>query len=348
MKIDSKLIYAVAGSVITLLFVFVFNVLFLSDNLVPTTQNSIALECPDQSAAHEYASNETKQQNEPVPTPVSNQVIEDRTEPEVAETFVKDECDEQCVNSLTSQLISGKNLGEDDGFVITSEQANKIADLIQTNPSKLSEFESTLSSLRGQDGRDSILYVFSRLPDDQVEEIARRLSSSDNTRNRVDAISLLSSISNRNPGVQDEIKQIINTEHDPDILLKAIKASHSLSPDNVDSTTRNRLSNLINTGSDEEIRSQALITKMNIVQSDSDLRNDVTTALTSGSTRFKQAGLQALDNVLAKQKNGENSDDWSINNELRLNVEKIANDPNADPRTRVEALNLIRRHYYNR
>jgi len=345
MQIDSKLIYAVAGSLITLLLVFLFQLLFLSNDLVPSTQTTAALECPTIAEEPQYVDTDEYQQNYNQTAATINP--EPLAQTNSSEEVFLDECDEQCANNIAAQLISGKNLDEDDGFHITSEQANKVAKLIQEDPTMLAEFETTLGSLKGQDGRNSILYVFSQLQDNQVADIARKLSTSSNTRDRIDALSLLDSVSDRNPGVQDEIKQIITTENDPDILLKAIEASHSLSPNNVDSATRNRLSNLINTSSDDEIRSQALITKMNIVETGSELRADVRNALTSSSKRYKQAGLQALDNVLEKQKNQESSDDWLINNDLKSSVEKIANDPNADPRTRVEALNLIDRHYRN-
>jgi len=64
--------------------------------------------------------------------------------------------------------------------------------------------------------------------------------------------------------------------------------------------------------------------------------------INSSSKRFTEAGLQALDSVL-NRKDGSNG--LQNNAALRKNVESIANDPNADPYTRVEALNLIQRHY---
>lgn len=345
MQIDSRLIYALLGSFITLLLIFVFKLVFLSDELIPSTVLADETLCEEQEKQYSYADTQKP--------PTEKTVAEKRTQAAVIETpkadKVKKVCDEQCLEASISELISGKNLGDDEGGIsFSSERANQIAQHLANDPSKLAEVEATLSSLRGQDARDTILYVFSRLPDEQIQQAAGKLSSSQNPRDRVDSLSLLSSVVGSNIDVQNEIKQIVSNENDPDILLKAIKVSHSLNPDVVDSTVQSRLSNLINSNDDEQIRSAALITKTNITRGDVSLQTDIKTALNSPSTRFTEAGLQALDNVLSRQKRDSSQGSWKSNPQLRTNVERIANDPNADPATRVEALNLIRRHYHNR
>ena len=344
MQLNSKPVYAVAGSLITLLLVFIFKIIFLSNSLVPTTQVSTPENCPPVSEA-QYTENYYQDKKSPnLPkSSISQPTLTKQQNTEKAEELING-CNDTCGINLITQFINGNNLTEEDGFNISSDQANKVAELLTSDPSKLSEMENTLRSLKNPSARDSILYVFSRLPDDQVQRVSQALSNSENKSDRIDALSLLESVANTNPDAQNEIKQIIGSESDPDILLTAIKVSHSLNPDSVDSVTQSRLSNLINSSNNDEIRSQALVTKTNIIKHNTDLQSDVQKALTSGSKRFQEAGLQALDNVLGKQKN----DVLLSNNELRKSVETIANDPNADPRTRVDALNLIRRHYYNR
>ena len=345
MQLNSKPVYAVAGSLITLLLVLVFKIIFLSNSLVPSTQVSTEVNCPPLSEAQHTESDLQTQKTSNLPKPSINEpALTEQQNIEKTEKDLINGCDDTCANKLITQFINGNNLTEDDGFNISSDQANKVAQLLNADPSKLTEMENTLRSLKNPSARDSILYVFSRLPDDQVQRVSQALSNSENKSDRIDALSLLESVANTNPDAQNEIKQIIGSESDPDILLTAIKVSHSLNPDSVDSVTQSRLSNLINSSNNDEIRSQALVTKTNIIKHNTDLQSDVQKALTSGSKRFQEAGLQALDNVLGKQKN----DVLLSNNELRKSVETIANDPNADPRTRVDALNLIRRHYYNR
>ena len=341
MQIDSRLTYAIIGSLITLLLVFLFKVVFLSSSLVPDTIVSTDTHCEDVTTVAQQQSTQVKSQVKQV----EKIALEDSPfkEDSKSEKQFVEQCDERCLANTVSSLISGEGLGNEDGISITSDRANQIAELLKDDPSKLAEIQTSLSSFGDQNARDTILYVFSRLPDDQIQQLARNLSSSQNTRDRIDSLSLLESVSNTSFDAQSEIKQIISTENDPDILLKAIKISHNLDPNVVDSTTQSRLSNLITSSGNDNIRSAALITKTRIVQNDPALQNDISTALNSSSKRFKEAGLQALDGLLNKKNNNNNA--WKNSSALRQNVESIANDPNADPYTRVEALNLIQRHY---
>lgn len=344
MQIDSRFIYAIVGSLVTLLMVFAFKLVFLSNSLVPNTIVSTQDNCQDLVTEQQYEAPETKTAQVAVAKtkPVAESPREQTKEKD--KKSLLNSCDEDCLESTLTGLISGEAFSKDDAS-ISSDQANQLAALLKDDPSKLSAIEDSLGSLRDQNARDSILYVFSRLPDDQIQQVARKLSSSQNTRDRIDSLSLLESVSSNNFDAQSEIKQIISTEENPDILLKAIKISHSLDPDAVDTTTQARLSNLIASGSNESIRSAALITKTKIVSNDPSLQTDISSALSSSSKRFTEAGLQALDTVLNKQKRSGNNNAWQTNAALKKNVESIANDPNADPYTRVEALNLIQRHY---
>ena len=345
MQLDSKLAYAVGGSVITLVAVFIFKIVFLSESLIPETilDNTQVASCPVLPEPQECPVVETR----------NKEVVVTTAKSKPKTTLPKENaCGDKCGLAFVNQLISGKGLDDDENnFSMSAAQAKKVAQLLQQDPSKLAELENTLGSLRDQNSRDSILYVFSQFPDDQIESVVQKLSASENKKDRVDALSLLSSVSKKNASFQNDVQQIISTENDPDILLKAIKLSQSFNPDSVDSVTQTRLSNLIDSSSDARVRSQALITKTKLVKSGSELQGDVKKALRSQSSQFKGAGLQALDRVLSQQKKPlaqGNGDNWQGNTELRNSVEQIANDPSADPRTRVEALNLIRRHYYNK
>jgi len=340
-QIDSRLTYAIIGSLTTLLLVFAFKVIFLSDSLVPDTVVSNNTHCEDYAAERQPEPVREKTSQPKKFEPIALEDSPFKEDSSSKKSFIE-ECDEACINRTVSSLITGQGLDSDDGISITSDRASQIADLLKNDPSKLAEIQASLSSFGDQNARDTVLYVFSRLPDEQVQQLARNLSSSQNTRDRIDSLSLLESVSSGSLDVQSEIKQIISTESDPDILLKAIKISHNLDPDIVDSTTQSRLSNLITSGSNEKIRSAALITKTKIVKNDPALQNDISTALNSSSKRFTEAGLQALDSVLNSKDNNTN---LRNNVTLRKNVEDIANNPNADPYTRVEALNLIQRHY---
>jgi len=347
MQLDSKLAYAIGGSIVTLIAVFIFNVIFLSESLVPNPAVS--------SHGNQVQACPTLPEPEECPVLETAIATSAPTAPQKKKVVVKPKektCSDECRLAFVNQLISGKGLDDDENnFSMSASQAKSVAQLLQQSPTKLAELENTLSSLRDQSSRDSILYVFSQFPDEEIESVVHKLSSSENKKDRVDALSLLSSVSKKNDVFQSDIKQIISTENDPDILLKAIKLSQSFNPDTVDSVTQNRLSNLIDNSADARVRSQALITKTKLLQNNNELQGDVQKALRSNSDQFKGAGLQALDRVLSQQKKPlakSNGSSWKSNNDLRKSVEGIANDPNADPRTRVEALNLIRRHYYNK
>ena len=343
MQIDSRLIYAIIGSLITLLLVFVFQLVFLSNSVIPNTVVSAHDNCKDLTAEQNYNSSDSQAYRAPTQVESTSDNSYNEAAP-LENSGILESCDDICVESTIDGFITGTGFSKDDDISISSDRAFQVADYLLNDPSKLSEIQNKLGSLQDQNDRDTILYIFSKLPDDQVQQLARDLSSSKNSRDRVDALSLLQSVSNSNIDVQSEIRQIISTENDPKILLQAIKTSQNLNPDLVDSTTQNRLSDLINTSNDDKIRSAALVTKTQIVKNQPEIQNDISTALTSSSKRFTEAGLQALDNILNKQRNKSNST-WHNNLELRQTVQKIANDPNADPYTRVEALNLIQRHY---
>ena len=337
MKANNPIIYAIAGSLFTLALVFAFKLIFLSDSLVPQTAvNTINYNDDVTENQQNNVATNTVQKSQEIVEPIENNIDENK-------------CNEECVTAFVDKLILGKNLSDDDdGFSLSGPEARKIAERLQSDPSKLAELETTFSKLGDQSARDSIIYVFGKLPDDQIQELARRLSSSKNTRDRADSIALLQAVSSDNIDVQNEFKQIISTENDPDVLLTAIRASHFLDPDQVDSTTTARLSNLINSSENEDIRSEALVTKAKITKNDPTVETDIANALSNASTtRFTEAGLQAFDNMLNDAAESEEDSSYSIedNEELQKSVERIANDPNVDPSTRVEALNLIRRHF---
>lgn len=351
MKLDIKLIYAALGSITTLLFVFVFKVIFLSDSLVPsTTQPGVIANCATpqqeltQSVSIEGANTQTSSPRSNAPDDTSK--VEQQTE------ITAPTCNENCVKTVVSQLIAGNNIGDEDNgesLSFSSNQVSLAAAYLSENPDKIIEIETTLSALRDQSSRDTLLYVLSRLPDDQTQQVARKLAFSENVRDRMDGLSLLQSSVGTDIDVQNELKQIISTENNPDVLLNAIRISHSLDPEQFDSTTENRLTNLISDNSENDnIRSAALMAKTKIIKNDNRLKTDIVTALNSSSTRFKEAGIQALDSLLARQKRStDGSVRWKDNPEITSHIERIANNPDADPRTRIEALNLIQRHFDN-
>jgi len=153
MNIESKIIYATLGSFITLVCVFTFKLVFISDTLIPATTKSAEIhqECPtsftdlenDEFIEEVYSD---KQVSEVNIAPKNNDLFEKTTK----------YCDDLCVNNLINELTTNN----DEDIIISSEQANLISSTLLENPNKLAEIENKLSSLKDQNSRDSILYIY--------------------------------------------------------------------------------------------------------------------------------------------------------------------------------------------
>ena len=335
MKTDSRLIYAIIGSLITLAFFFIFKIAFLSDELIldtPVSQQNSNID----NSFHETQT-ELDQKIEKSAKKTSSDAINNsadkKTDFSLSSTLKQ--CKENCLYSIIASI---------DPNNVSLEQATQIADFLIENPHILVETQALQSSLKDQTFRNTIVYIYSKLPDGQLQQVARDLSSSEKKSDRDDALSLLRLAANENVDVHSEIKQIITTENDPAILLKAINLSHTLDPNLRDPKTQGRLSNLINTNTNDGIRSVALSTKTKVINDTSELKTDIFTALTSSTKKFTEAGLRSLDTVLDLGETDDNSE-WQRSTELRKTLEEISNNLEADSSTRNEALNLIKKHY---
>lgn len=255
-------------------------------------------------------------------------------------------CDDDCLNAIIDDLIAGTNLSNKFGVSIREANAKKVAEKLQTQPETVEKIAARLRSLKGQDDRDAILFTFSYFPIEQVEQFAQRLVDSENVQNRSDGLSLLYHIADSSNKTITTLRQVIQNDNNDEIAIDAIQILYGVYPDQVGDISRQRLNQILVSETSDEIRSNALQTKASFFETNDEVKQDIFNALSSPIQRFKETGIQVLDDVFRRQSNGTAAGDWRSDESLRQAIEKIANNTDAAPFTRVEALNLMRRHYY--
>ena len=323
MKINANLLFgAIIGSAITFFFIFLLKPAFLITE--QTNQENI------------------KQVNSDkiIEEPFQNEQL-DKTE----ENKIK-ECNQDCVDKVVANMLEGKDLHNEYGTTINNLQARKTAEYLTGQPKKIAAIEKTLLTLGVQDARDSILAMFSLLPEKQLKAIAHNLTSSSNIRDRTDAIYLLFAATSQDINVDSELKNIIENDNDHSVALNAIAALYNISETGTDNVSKQRLRKIITSDAKDELRSEALVAKSRVFEINDETKTDIKIALNSISEPLKQAGIQACDDILSRQSSGTASGNWVTDSTLKEMIESIANNTKAAPFTRVEALNLLRRHYY--
>lgn len=301
----------IAGSLLTMLVIFFLKPTFLSSNSNPS-----------------------------IDPPDAPELISENSE------VVTEPCDDDCLDAIIDDLIAGTNLSNKFGVSIREANAKKVASKLQTQPETVEKIAARLSSLEGQDDRDAILFTFSYFPIEQVEQFAQRLLNSKNIQNRSDGLSLLYHIADSSDQTIGTLQQAIQNDTNDEIAIDAIQILYGVYPDQVGDISRQRLNQILVSETSDEIRSNALQTKASFFETNDEVKQDIFNALSSPIQRFKETGIQVLDDVFRRQSNGTAAGDWRSDESLRQAIEKIANNTDAAPFTRVEALNLMRRHYY--
>jgi len=320
MKVNANLLFgAIIGSVITFLAVFFLRPTFLTAEHI--SQESIKQLSPSSAIEEPF-------QSEPIDV---NEIKE---------------CNQDCINKVVKNMIEGKDLHNEYGAAINNLQARKTAQYLIGQPKKVAKIEKTLSTLGVQDARDSILVTFSLLPEKQLKAIAQNLALSNSIRDRTDGIYLLFAATSQDINVDNELKNIIQNDDDHSVALNAIAALYNISETGADSVSKDRLRKIIISDAKDELRSEALVAKTRVFEVNNETKADIKTALNSKSEPLKQAGIQACDDILSRQSSGTASGNWVTDSTLKQMIENIANNTKAEPFTRVEALNLLRRHYY--
>jgi len=332
MKINLNFLYgAFIGAFLMLLTLYLLKPDFVSKNI--TQSNDIKNIKSVEQYHHDYDADEA--QNNVNDSPFSSEATQEK-------------CTQECVNKIISDMVSGENLGNNFGISISDQEAIETAKHLTNKPNTITAIRKTLSKLNGQDARDTILFALSHLPSEQLNDTINYLKNSKNKKDRADALSFIYTTANKITGAEDSLKERIKLESDPSIALNAIAALYSLDKNSVGNLSRRRLTELLKDPElNPEIRANSLVTKSRLFEINNDIRMDIIFALTSPIEEFQQAGIQVLDQILSKQSTGNAAGNWLNNTELKELVESIANDKKMNSFSRVEALNLIRRHYDN-
>jgi len=257
---------------------------------------------------------------------------------------VHNKCDVDCLRKLTQKLISGA-LSSDLDWDLTSNNAQEIAWHLQENPDQIVELEANFSVMASPEERAAVLFIMSKLPKENLFELAQRLTRANTSQNRIAGLSLLESSIGSGINVTEELTQLINVETNENVLIQAIKIIDELASENIDLATQTRLSDLIEYHGNEQIVSAALLAKISIVTHDEEIRSNISSVLETQSDNLKLLGLQALDKVLSRQQYKPERGNWQQDNEFQEHVLTLANDVEANPAIRIEALRLMRRHF---
>jgi len=256
-------------------------------------------------------------------------------------------CDDDCLNTIIEDLIAGTNLSNEYGIAIREANAIKAAKKLETQPETVEKILTRLRLLEGQDDRDAILFTFSYLPIEKIEKINQSLLNSENVQDRSDALSMVYHVANVSDKTVGILQNVIQNDTNDELAIDAIQILSDLHPDQIGGVSRQKLNQLLSPETPEEIRSSALETKTHLFEANDEIKQDVMNAINSSDQRFREIGIQTLDGIMNRQSNGNAAGDWRSHEDIRNAIENIANDSNAAPFTRVEALNLMRRHYFN-
>lgn len=272
---------------------------------------------------------------------------EGRTTPQAkVQEKIVEECDSSCVDRVVTNMISGENLSYRNGLAIKRLEGEKASDYLLSNPEKIAAVERTLKKLDGQDDRDSILFVFSNFPAKQIVQIAERLlSSEDKIKDKSDGLFLLTQALKKGAVIEGQLQRVIKTEQNLSIVFKAISIMSEAYPTKLEEVSLERLDHLIINADNEVNQSKALLIKVRLFTVNDNIKGDIVNALNSTSAVLREAGIRGLDSVLNGQSKGRINGTWNTDSLLKKIIEKIANNTEEKPRIRVEALNLMRRHF---
>lgn len=254
------------------------------------------------------------------------------------------ECAIDCLRTLTQKIVAGITLDTSEG-VHASNNAQKIADLLAGTPDQVLSFEAALSATDNPDGRDVLLFILSKLSKEHLLQSAQRLSYSASVEDRIAGLSLLEASIGSDSDFGQELTTLINSETNEEVLVRAMKIVEELPPETIDSLTHTRLSTLIDHSDSEKIVSAALLAKISFVADDEDVRKNISDVLQVESGNLNLVGLQALGKVLERQQYKPERGNWQQDVDVKENVLAIANNVDASPALRIEALNLVNRHF---
>jgi len=181
--------------------------------------------------------------------------------------------------------------------------------------------EASLKAVNNPEERSALLFVLSKLPKDLLSQSAQRLSYSTNPEDRIAGLSLLESSLGSSSNYGQELTVLINDETNDDVLIRAIEIVNELPAGSIDVSTRTKLSN------------------------DEDIRSNISHVLQTQSDSLKLSGLQAISKVLERQQHQPQRGNWRQDAEVRQSVLSIANNAEANPRLRIEALTLLNQHF---
>lgn len=253
-------------------------------------------------------------------------------------------CQLLCLDELHSTLLNSDELSPE-SLQLASENAQDYAHYLLQNPNALQALETAMYQMTNTQDREVLLYVLSKLPSEQLASTATRLSSSMNVEDRLAAVSLFDASFNSGGKISAHFDTLIQNERDEKVLIRSLQAIDQVEAGALNSDTINRVSELVSQGDTDRIRKAALFAKINMVSDDKELKEGVFNMLDEPSLDLKLAGLQAIDSILARQKYHPVQGDWHTDNEVRQSIKDVANNSDASPRLRIEALNLLSRHF---
>jgi hypothetical protein len=253
-------------------------------------------------------------------------------------------CQLPCLEDLHFTFLNSDELSPE-SLQLASDNAQDYAHYLLQNPNALQAVETAMYQMTNTQDREVLLYVLSKLPSEKLTSTATRLSSSVNAEDRLAAVSLFDASFASGGKVSEHFNTLIQNEQDEKVLIRSLQAIDQIQADALNSDTVNKVSELVSQGDTERIRKAALFAKINMVSDDKEVREGVFSMLEESSLDLQLAGLQAIDSILARQKYRPAQGNWQTDNEILQSINDVANNSNASPQLRIEALNLLSRHF---
>jgi hypothetical protein len=249
-------------------------------------------------------------------------------------------CDEFCVDKLTSKLIDGSDLSSSDWDNI-KDISNIIADSISSDPNATRALRDRISYSTEEAEIDGLLNIVSSLPDDSALEIIRDVSSYSNSHKKL-ALQTLAGLSLHSKGAAREIESLVIGERDPQVLSAALNAIETTDNYEFSQQTWQSLSAQLPYVQDTQLKGSILMSLAKHGKGDSiSLKNSVQEGLNSESSDLQMASIEALGYLISRSEKEEAFSSNVKSDVFKSQLNAIAEDSDASSSVRIEALRLL-------
>lgn len=256
------------------------------------------------------------------------------------------QCEHHCL-TLLSKLTKGGNLSASDlSFIMKNSAvfANKLKDIPEAMAELLSALQDDEDSEINK--HDAAYAIVEALSIEDKTQVASLISLSENSNDRLSALTLLREGIKFDNHAVDAFISILSAEQNPTVQIMAINMAKQVSGEQNQEKARNALDNIIQTHESDYSSGEALLAKISISPSPSLVAQDVYDLVSSFSTGLQLYGLQAFETSMERY-NAEfdAGKGWQEHTLIKQSILAIAQDNSADTAHRNKAQEILERFF---